>query len=150
MVSSYWAMNYIRHYVFFSINPLTPKCTKMCIFGLQLKIWKGFFKNLFLLKQLKIVKIDFLSNGATLKSVQPTGLSWLTINSRPIWPQKIFFRFFYCDWVKKNIFGALEQKLWVFRPSFESLFFWFSQNNLSRLKINGDWLPCKLETDFVA
>ena len=39
---------------------------------------------------------------------------------------KNFFAIFLLWLGEKNFFGALEQKLWVFRPSFESLFFWFT------------------------
>ena len=42
---------------------------KMYIFGLQLKIWKGFSLNIFLLNQGTMLKIDFLSTGAIFESV---------------------------------------------------------------------------------
>ena len=97
----------------------------MCVFGLQLKIWKGFLKNVFLLKQLKIVKIDFLSNGATLESVQPTGWSWLAINSRPIWPwKKFFFDFF--NWYDVKTLSKLKGKFFWKKFFFEKTYSFFS------------------------
>ena len=38
---------------------------KNVYFGLSRKIWKSFFKNIFLWKQVKYSKIDFLSTDAT-------------------------------------------------------------------------------------
>ena len=40
----------------------------MYFFGLQIIIRKKYFLSIFLLKQLKVFKIDFLSTGATLEN----------------------------------------------------------------------------------